>query len=267
MQIDGDRRMKKLLVTLTVAEGKRLIAKGLLATEVIQDVLENGYLCITLGTTSSYLVEEILGEYDKTRHIAGVVIPKGVWVTKKEKRLKDAIFYKGDYISDKKVIDILDKLGPGDVIIKSVNGIDAEGKPLVLLGSSTGGTVGSFLVAAASRNITVVAIAGLEKYIPAFYEDFSGNFGMEDWDYAMGFASGIIALPGAILFTEIDAFEVLFDVEAIPIAAGGINGAEGSHTFYLEGEDGDVDAAYEFLKQLKGEPPFPKVEHIKEWED
>ena len=57
--------MKKLLVTLTVAEGKRLIAKGLLALDEVQAALKEGYLCITLGTTSSYLVEEILGEYDK----------------------------------------------------------------------------------------------------------------------------------------------------------------------------------------------------------
>ena len=78
--------MKKLLVTLTPAESKRLIARGLLATDAIQKALKNGYLCVTLGTTSSYLVEEILGEYDKTRHIAGVVMPHGLSVTKAESR-------------------------------------------------------------------------------------------------------------------------------------------------------------------------------------
>jgi len=70
--------MKKLLVTLTVAESKRLIAKGLLATEAVQEALKSGYLCVTLGTTSAYLVEELLGNYDKTKHIAGLVVPKGL---------------------------------------------------------------------------------------------------------------------------------------------------------------------------------------------
>ncbi len=259
--------MKKLLVTLTVAEGKRLIAKGLLATEIIQDVLQNGYLCITLGTTSSYLVEEILGEYDKTRHIAGIVIPKGIWITKGEYRNFDAIFHKGNYIEGKKVKDVINELGPNDVIVKSVNAIDAVGTPLVFLASPIGGTVGSFIGAAAAKNVTIVAIGGLEKCIPTLYDDFAGSFGMQEWDYAMGLASGMIALTEAVLFTEVDAFEILFDVEAIPIAAGGVNGAEGSYTFFLEGEDGDIDSAYEFLKELKGEPPFPNVEHVKEWED
>ncbi len=259
--------MKKLLVTLTPAEGKRLIAKGLLATEVIQDVLREGYLCITLGTTSSYLVEEILGEYDKTRHIAGIVIPQGVWVTEGEKRYADAIFHNGEFIEGTKVIDIIDKLGPGDIIVKSVNAIDAEGTPLVLLASPIGGTVGSFIGSAASKNITVVAIGGLEKCIPVVYDEFAGRFGMQDWDYAIGMGSGVIALSEAVLFTEIDAFEILFEVEVIPIAAGGVMGAEGCYTFFLEGEDGDIDSAYEFLKDLKGEPPFPHVEHVKKWED
>ena len=58
--------MKKLLVSLTPSESKRLIAKGLLALDEVQTALKEGYLCVTLGTTSSYLVEEILGEYDKT---------------------------------------------------------------------------------------------------------------------------------------------------------------------------------------------------------
>ena len=86
--------MKKLLVTLTSSESKRLIAKGLLAIDEIQAALNKGYLCVTLGTTSSYLVEEILGEYDKTTHIAGVTVPSGLAVTKADKRAYDAIFYK-----------------------------------------------------------------------------------------------------------------------------------------------------------------------------
>lgn len=79
--------MKKLLVTLTPAESKRLIARGLLATDAVQEALKNGYLCVTLGTTSSYLVEEILGEYDKTRHIAGVVVPQGLSVTERREQI------------------------------------------------------------------------------------------------------------------------------------------------------------------------------------
>jgi hypothetical protein len=255
--------VKKLLVTLTPAESKRLIAKGLLSTALIQEVLKNGYLCITMGTTSAYLVEEILGEYDKTRHIAGIVVPKGLAITDGKMRFKDAIFHKGKYIENTKVIDILDKLGPKDVIVKSANGLDEDFVPIVLLASDTGGSVGSFLVAAAARNIMIVMPVGLEKSIPVSYEEFVGEFGKDDWDYAIGTPVGAIAIHEGIPFTEIEALEVLFAVDAIPISAGGVNGAEGSVTFFIEGDDDDIAEAYEFLKDLKGEPPFPKVEHVK----
>ncbi|MBN2229641.1 MAG: hypothetical protein JW779_08590 [Candidatus Thorarchaeota archaeon] len=255
--------MKKLLVTLTPAESKRLIARGILATNVVQNALKNGYLCITMGTTSGYIVEEILGEYDKTRHIAGIVVPKGLAITDGTKRYTDAIFHKGQYVENTKVVDILDKLGPDDVIIKNANAIDENYTPLVLLASPTGGTVGAFIGAACAKNIKIIMAVGLEKCIPASYDEFCGQFGKDDWDYAIGTPVGIMAVTQGITFTEIEALEALFEVEAIPIAAGGVNGAEGSVTLFIEGGDEETARAYEYLLDLKGEPPFPKVEHVK----
>ena len=256
--------MKRLLVTLTPAESKRLIAKALLETDEVRNALDNGYLCITLGTTSAYLVEEILKDYDKTKHIAGLVIPKGGWVTDAETRAYDAIFYKGEFLREKKVKDVLDEMGPNDVIIKSANALDANFQPIVLLASTTGGTVGSFIGAASAKNIKVIVPIGLEKCIPAVFEDFSAEIGIDCWDYVMGLGVGAMTIPNAIVFTEIEALEILFGVEAIPIAAGGVNGAEGSVMLYIKGEDEDVENAFEFLRTIKGEPPFPTVENIVE---
>jgi len=255
--------MKKLLATLTPAESKRLIARGILATDIVQNALKNGYLCITMGTTSGYIVEEILGEYDKTRHIAGIVVPKGLAVTDGTKRFTDAIFHKGEYVENTKVIDILDKLGPNDVIIKSANALDENYIPIVLLAHETGGTVGVFLGSVAARNINLIVAVGLEKSIPVAYEEFCGKFGKDDWDYSIGTPVGAIALHEGIAFTEIEALEILFGIDAIPISAGGVNGAEGSITLFIEGGDEETARAYEFLVDLKGEEPFPKVEHVK----
>jgi hypothetical protein len=88
-------------------------------------------------------------------------------------------------------------------------------------------------------------------------------FGKDDWDYAIGTPVGAIALHEGLAFTEIEALEVLFNVQAIPIAAGGVNGAEGSVTLFIEGGDEETARAYEFLADLKGEPPFPKIKHVK----
>ncbi len=254
--------MTKLLVTLTPAEGKRLIAKGLLATDLIKEALKSGYLCITLGTTSAYLVEEILGEYDKTKHIAGIVVPKGLAVTDPKKRAFDAIFHKGEYLEGKKVKDVLEQMGPNDVIIKGANGLDENYVPLILLASDTGGTWGSFIGAALSRNIKIIMPVGLEKSIPVAYEEICGQFGKDDWEYSIGTPVGIAGVTEGVAFTEIDALEALFGVDAAPISAGGVNGAEGSVTLFIEGTEGEILAAYEFLKDVKGEPPFPEVDHV-----
>jgi hypothetical protein len=254
--------LKKLLVSLTPAEGKRLIAKGLLATEAVQNALNHGYLCVTLGTTSSYLVEEILGEYDKTRHIAGVVVPKGLSVVKRDMRSSDAIFHKGKLLEGKKVIDVLDELGKEDVIVKCANALDANMVPLVLLAHPTGGSVGSFIGAAASRNITLVMPSGYEKCIPVPYDVMIGQFGKDDWDYSFGMGVGVIPVPNGIPFTEGDALDALFGVWTMPIAAGGVNGAEGAVTLYVEGDAESIKNANEFLLGLKGEPPFPIIEHV-----
>ena len=255
--------MKKLLVTLTPAESKRLIAKGLLSLDFVQAALQKGYLCITMGTTSGYLVEELLGDYDKTRHIAGIIVPKGLAITEGKTRAFDAIFHKGEYIENTKVIDVLGKMGPEDVIIKSANALDENYVPIVLLASETGGTVGSFMGSAAARNIKVIVPVGLEKSIPVAYEEFCGQFGKDDWDYSIGTPVGAIALTEGIAFTEIEAVDVLFGAVAIPIAAGGVNGAEGSISLFIEGDDEEIAQAHEFFKDLKGEPPFPRVDRVK----
>ena len=46
---------------LTVSESKRLIAKGISANKEVKDRLENGIVIITLGTTNTYLAEELAG--------------------------------------------------------------------------------------------------------------------------------------------------------------------------------------------------------------
>ena len=52
----------KMTVTLTVAESKRLIAKGVAAHPAVRQALENGLVAIAKGTTNGYVAEEILGQ-------------------------------------------------------------------------------------------------------------------------------------------------------------------------------------------------------------
>jgi hypothetical protein len=105
---------------------------------------------------------------------------------------------------------------------------------------------------------------GLEKCIPTMHDDFAGQFGIYDWDYSIGMPVGVIAVPEGITFTEIEALDALFGVSAVPIAAGGVNGAEGAVTLYVEGDDEDIDRAHQFLvEEIKGEEPFPEITNLK----
>ena len=72
---------------------------------------------------------------------------------------------------------------------------------------------------------------------------------------AQGIACGLWHLRGKLV-TEIEAFRLLFDVEAIPVSGGGLCGAEGAITWVLEGGEKNVDNAFEFCSRIRG-PQLP----------
>jgi hypothetical protein len=59
-----------------------------------------------------------------------------------------------------------------------------------------------------------------------------------------------------LIFTEIEALEVLCGVQTTLIAAGGVAGAEGSVRLLIEGMDEDVESAINIIKGIKGEPRY-----------
>ena len=72
---------------------------------------------------------------------------------------------------------------------------------------------------------------------------------------ADGKGSTLWVVPGDI-FTEIEALRVLAEVEAIPVGAGGVGGAEGATWLALFGTVGQLDRAQEAIDSVSGEPPF-----------
>ncbi|HAJ28233.1 MAG TPA: hypothetical protein DCG53_13490, partial [Syntrophus sp. (in: bacteria)] len=50
------------MFTLTPAESKRLIGKGVAALPEIQHAQKNGYLLVGRGSTNAYILEELLGK-------------------------------------------------------------------------------------------------------------------------------------------------------------------------------------------------------------
>ena len=242
------------VTSLTVAEGKRLIGKGVAQADFVRRAMEEGTLAVGSGTTNAYVVEEITGErFDKKTFVTGRTLPSNYDGPKFSYTHPVLVIRRGERL-DISLGEALQDMGPGDVYAKGVNAINYErDQAAVLIGHPTGGGVGSALGIVTARRIRYLHPVGLEKNVP------------EDLDLAAdllkdpeGKGPTLWVVPGDI-FTEIEALETLADVSVAPIAAGGVGGAEGALWLAVFGEKEDLDQAQEAIDSVRGEPPFTEA--------
>jgi hypothetical protein len=120
-----------LQVTLTPAEGKRLIGKAIAEMEVVQNALKEGTIIIATSTTTAYVMEELLGkELNKGLFTAGVVTARGCCITDPKDRYSHQVIRKGEITEMKtpELQKVLADMGPADVFIKGANAIDPFGQ-------------------------------------------------------------------------------------------------------------------------------------------
>ena len=247
----------KAQLTLTPAEGKRLIAKAVSCMENVQYAYKNGTIIIATSTTTSYVVEELTGKeiINKGMFTAGVVTREGGSITSTDGRYKHHVFVEGELkeCTTSELMPYLARMGTDDVFIKGANAIDPFGAAGILLHGSGGGTIGTSWGHIMRNGIQCIIPAGLEKLVPINLHETAMRMGVNAIDKAMGWPCGLMVIHGQVI-TEMEAFKILFGVEAIPVAGGGIDGAEGCKIFLLEGPNENTMAAYEFAEMLKGEP-------------
>ena len=246
----------KVQLTMTPAEGKRLIAKAVASMPNVKKAYKEGILIIATSTSSAYVAEELMGkELNKGMFTAGVVTSEGAGITTADGRYPHYVFEKGKMseCTTPQLVPFLARMGPEDVFIKGVNAIDVFGNAGILVHGSGGGTIGTAWGHIVRNGITCIIPAGLEKLVPGDLTELQTLMGANVIDKAMGWPSGLFAITGDII-TEIEAFEELFAVEAIAVGSGGIDGAEGSKVFLLEGEKEDAEAAYDAVVKIQGEP-------------
>jgi hypothetical protein len=149
-------------------------------------------------------------------------------------------------------------MGPEDVFIKGVNAIDPYGAAGVLVHGPGGGTVGTAYGYLVRNGAQIILPAGLEKLVPVNLSEVVPLLGVNVIDKAIGWPCGMMIIQGMV-FTEIDAFRQLFGVETIPVAGGGIDGAEGSKIFLIQG---DKEAADGRRQSLPGFSPIFPCTHL-----
>jgi hypothetical protein len=245
--------MKRQIV-LTVAESKRLIARGVATLPEVQRAMREGTVVVATGTTNSYVLEELMGErIDKRRYRSGITTPDlpEKQATPQGEAIPDVVFRNGKIAKELNRFTAIEQMKKGDVYIKGANALDYVDQVAgVLIGDPKGGTVGAVLGGIIGKQINLVIPVGLEKLV---YEDINDLhlLAMEE-DYE---GPRMWPITG-IIVTEIEALEVLAGVYATLYAAGGVAGAEGSVRLMIEGTDKNVDAALELVKSVKGEPRY-----------
>jgi hypothetical protein len=257
-------------VNLTPTESKKLMAKAIAQMELVKRAAQDGMIVIHPSSSTYFLTEELTGEnpgYDNW--VCGSITPKGLCVEmgimssgppRDNNEALDpggfpfqVVVKGGETSTGKPLASILKQMGPKDVYVKGVNAVDMDRNVGVLIGHhSGGGTIGKVLAAQRKTSFTIIWVAGLEKLIPTRIDEAMKALRRADVGYAMGMVVGMVPIKGGTVISEPDAFRILADCAAIPVAGGGIGGAEGSVTLILEGEEGAVRTAIRYAEQSKG---------------
>lgn len=244
--------------TLTSSESKRLIGKAVSNHPLVKKALKSGKVVLTHGTTTSYAVEEILGQaIDRQKYVAGY-IDGGFKVTRSSDRLQAYVLVNGK-VADLTLQQALAEFSADDVLVKSANAVDPEGNVGILMTDPAAGTIGRALPMIVASGGIILSPVGLEKLIPSVREACY-RCGQKRLKYTLDKTVALMPLMNAVVVTELEALQILTGVEATHVASGGINGSEGAVTIVVEGTEAQVKDALDLVKRLKGEPPIRMIE-------
>lgn len=257
----------------TSAESKFLIAKSLINIERVQKAANEGILAFHPSSSTYCVVKELTGNKPPGKvWVTGMVVPKGLCVeasTQVTRTDSDAgeglgkaladpglyphtiVIHRGEVVTGWTIYDLMERMKPGDIYVKGVNALDSSNKVGVLLGSLAEGTIGKILAASKEKGFEIVCPVGLEKFIPGDLDECSELI-KGTKEYSMG-QKCRLRVFGATVVTEIDALKILADVEAVPFAAGGLDGAEGSICIAVSGSEEKVRRAIEIAESVKGQ--------------
>ena len=240
---------------LTVAESKRLIARGVAASPGVRAALAGGIVAVAKGSTNGYIVEELTGHsIDKPLYCTGTTRPsKGRSDVRVAAELPDLVLRNGERWEGVTATDAVAEMKAGDVFIKGANALNHDlDQAAILVGHPTGGTIGAAIGTVVARRATLLIPVGLEKSVPGDLAEAYRRLTQAADD---GSGPTLWPVEGEI-FTEIEALDVLCGVDAQPIGSGGILGAEGSVRISVWGEEAQVEAAESLIDATQGEPPF-----------
>jgi hypothetical protein len=236
---------------------KYLIAQAVAKMPQVQKAFQNGKIFIGLGTTNMLVAEALLGKPidPPEAFVAGVITQKTACVTEPEVRLSPLCINRGEVIQTD-WIEFVNTFEEGDLFIKGANAVDPFGRAGILIADPQGGTIGKAMGILKAKGIEIICPVGLEKMIPSC-ELAEKHMGITRTGPRLGFKLGYISVSNATLVTEIESIQILFGLNALQIAAGGVQGMEGSVVLAVESDDEEkLMELIHYMKKANQRPPI-----------
>jgi hypothetical protein len=255
-QSTSSRKQISAMVVLNPADCRRLLAKATVALSEVQQAWKNGMIIIARGITNAYITEELFGikVEPKAGQTVGLVCngittsytgpPPSTWHVIRQGKVVEG--------ADSNV-EILN-FGADDVFIKGANALDSQGNAGIYVASIKAGTIGVAWPILTPRGCHLIIPVSLEKLVPSVIEA-AKHTGLYRFKYSTGLPVKLVPVPLAMVITEIQAFGILAGIRAYHLGSGGVGGSEGSVHLALEGDEEQVEKAFELVKSVKGEPP------------
>ena len=247
-------------INLTVAEGKRLIAKGIANHPQVKERLEKGIVIVISGSTNTYIAEELTGV--KIPHgglLTGNITPHGVDdVTIGVERIPNIILINGKW-TDIGYGEALRMMEKDDIVFKGANMLNYERKQAAInIIAPDGGTIKYVREYAIDdgRGRLIVPI-GLEKEVHGDLNEYTKLLEQKN-ERVSPMARLIMHKDDVEIFTEIEAIKTIASVNVAPYASGGLAGREGGISLAVYGNREEVQKVLDVVSTVQGEAPFAK---------
>lgn len=241
--------IKKIQVTLLVEESKELIARAVVNHKDVKESLMSGTVVLKGGTTVSRISEKITG---KPLRICGRITERGTVSNLNKTDYPHTMLIENNETKniDNILCEEFSKLTEKDMVIIGANAIDTFRNAAIMAGSPGGGSIGNSMNFLHTEGVRVIIPVGLEKLIPGNINEIIKNCSRKGKNFSYGMSVGLFPVFGEVI-TEVEAIQLLSDVACQVIGAGGLDGANGSITLEIWGEDKEVSKILEIIKDIK----------------
>lgn len=244
-------------------ESRRLIGKAVAALPEVQLAYKEAEMIIAHGSTNVFVAEELMGYCpQKNYYLSGQVINSVLCQTHPSEKPPMIKLVKGELTPPAPTMDAtLRNFDERCVFIKGGNAVDFDFNAGVFCAHPGAGTIGFAYGLLSARGSHLIVPIGLEKLIPSVPRA-ARYMGQDTFYYHAGQRTGMLPLVNATVVTEIQAFDILFGVEAIHVGGGGAMGSEGSVVLVAETEQAHMDEIVKVYESIKGEKPLRTLKAI-----